>query len=107
MNGKRIKRVKAMKTVGIVLDTTWAARNLENITQGFEKKVENWRRVLKSNYLIPARDKVKLINQGALAKALYGADLSLNHPKTYVDKIDRTLQKLTKDMLGLPVNSNG
>ena len=29
---------------------------------GFEKKVENWHRVLKSNHLIPTKDKVKLIN---------------------------------------------
>jgi len=88
-----------MLTVGIVLDTDYRkGRNLDHIAGAFKRKMENWSRMCRSNYMMPVRDKVKIIKNSVLPKALYGTELTLNWTSTRLNKINRAMQRLIKDI---------
>ena len=57
--------------------------------------------------MMAPRDKVKLINQAAMAKALYGCELSMNHTPTVVANINKGLERLAKNVIGVPQNVRG
>ena len=88
-----------MLTVGIVLDTDYRkGRNLDHNVKAFEKKMENWSKMCRSNYMMPTRDKLRIIKNSVLPKALYGTELTLNWTSTRLNKINAAIQRLIKDV---------
>ena len=88
-----------MLTVGIVLDTDYRkGRNLDHIVTAFKKKMENWSKMCRSNPVMPTRDKLRIVKNSVLPKALYGTELTLNWTSTRLNKINASMQGLIKDI---------
>ena len=68
-----------MLTVGIVLDTDYRkGRNLDHIVTAFKKKMENWSKMCRSNPVMPTRDKLRIVKNSVLPKALAKSGIRRN-----------------------------